>query len=89
MENNSLITNEEGIVCRKEILITPLDDNQLANAKTEYDNLVNQKKDVLEKLHQINSLIEEFNGVFDEVKAEEDTSNVESESESENVSESE
>lgn len=83
MDNISLIKNEEGQICRKEIVenITPLDEDQLVDAKNKYDNLLNQKKDVEERLNQLDDLIGEFNGVFDEVKSAEDSDDTDSEAE--------
>lgn len=85
MEKISLIKNEEGQICRKEIVenITPLDENQLVEARNQYDNLLNQRKDVEQRLNQLEDLIGEFNGVFDEVKSEESSEETDNETEPE------
>ena len=81
MENDSLILNEEGQICRKEIVVTPLDENQLEVARNEYNNLVNQREEVIVRLNQLHGLIGEFNGVFDKIESDEASNESESESE--------
>ena len=66
MDITKLEKNDEGQICGVFTELRPLNEEQLASAKDEYDRLLGERERLENQLFGVEDKLSEFNGVFEE-----------------------